>query len=840
MIKGTLHPATFAALADTDKMKAYVGGSAAALPSDFEGESIEESVKYAFEHAGLNGSEFLRTMFARMPIAKLGIKIAGAGVSNVLIDALIGHANINPTAKMWINLIGRNVMQGIISGYVDASDPEKGRRALDQAIHDVNTTQYVNKVEAVVPGKAMVVLMTDPGTGIKMIHAAAIDGAAYADIPDSGAPAVPATTCQHCEQAYALHAASFRKETSTTGGKDGKGGSTKVTNPPTYRNAKRMLLTDAEALSGIFYCPETWPAGKPAPAKAPGPAKTWMEKVGREGIELFDAVLLYPKTTPSMVDDIKGEDIATEATNVPVDEWIKLAKDIQAGTGLYAGCWISAPVGPVPTPPVPTPATVPPIGTMGRFAAWIGSFFGAPTAPKPAEAPVTGLTKKGFDLVLSKIVSRGSGKLKAENVVKVAAFNAWETFWREENLKVALKGLAVAAGALVGYVTWAGVTLYYYQAALFAEPDADAGFTAADINEHVLSLFYWSISVLLWFVVWYFAGALRWATAGLLKSELPATAKATTVLFCGTASVAISFLLVDSWSKGIAFMPALPLTVFVLTAIVGDRFHSMWHEDETIVHRWKRISLGKLNAVNALGTAAIVGMLILIVIPWIVPEATFRVSVESRIVDGGEPTFYVPTPKGGAFPVSVLGRTKADAITAEMIHVTRSTDPKVPDTATVDATKPVCLPKGSSLDLPGYAEVEVADSKCPAGEVGWAVRERLFGRFLDGGAKEYGSLRELVADEQEADIELAEQLKAATPETDRLAAEAQARAEAEAKAKADAEALAKAQAEATASVVETTGGQADAGPGRMVVSDADRCARLAGYSPSLRASQGCE
>ncbi len=831
-MKGTLAPATFAALADTDKMKAYVGGSAAALPSDFEGESIEESVKYAFEHAGLNGSEFLRVMFARMPIAKLGIKIVGAGVSNVLFDALIGHANINPAAKMWINLIGRNVMQGIISGYVDASDPEKGRRALDQAIHDTNTSQYVNKVEAVVPGKAMVVLMTDPGTGIRMIHAAATEGAVYADILDSGAPAVPATSCQHCEQAYAQHTAAFRKETTTTGaGKDGKGGGTKVTAPPAYRNAKRMPLIDAEALANVFYCPDTWPAGKPAPAKAPEKAKTWRQEVGDKGIELFDAVLLYPKNTPSVVDDIEGADIATEATNVPVDEWIKLAVDVMGNQGIYEGCWNSTTTVVPPVPPV-VPATPTP-GWMGSVERWFAGFFTAnPVAPKPAEP--YGLTKKGFDLVLDKIISRGKGKLRPENVVKVATFTVWEKFRKEENWRTALKILTLGFGILLGYLAAATAILYMYGVSLF--PKFGWWLTPSTVDGQVIGLFLTSIAVLIWFVVWYWSSAIQWATAGILKSELPATAKATTVLFCGTAAVAISVLLIDSWFNNVSFMSSAPMTVFVLTAIAGDRFHSMWHAEETIVERWKKISLGKLNAVNALGTAAIVGMLILIVIPWIVPQATFRVSVESRIVDGGEPTFYVPTPKGGAFPVSVLGRTKADAITAEMIHVTRSTDPKVPDTATVDATKAVCLPKGSSLDLPGYAEVEVADSNCPAGEVGWAVRERLFGRFLDGGAKEYGSLRELVADEQEADIELAGQLKAATPETDRLAAEAQARAEAEAKAKADA----KAQAEATASVVETTGGQMDAGPGRMVVSDADRCARLAGYSPALRASQGCD
>lgn len=788
MIRGTLDPAAFAALSDADKMSAAISGNAAGLPSDFSGETLEEIANDLTGKLNLSGSAWLKAFFARVPFGKLGIKITSIGVSNLLFNWLLSLTSLPRGTKDTINHVGRNLLQGVLASYIDTS-ADRGHEELDKAVHVGQTSQYVNKVSPYDPSKAMVVVISDLATGFKMIHAAAHENGAYLDIPDSGAPAVPATTCLHCENVYAQHTAAFRKETTTTGaGKDGKGGGTKVTAPPAYRNAKRMLLSDAEALSGIFYCPETWPVGKPAPAKAQDPPKTWHAQVGDKGIELFDAVLLYPKNTPSVVDDIKGTDIATEATNVPIDEWKKLANDVMGNEGIYLGCW---------NPSV--------------------------SASNPANAGVTevagGLTQKGFDLVLDKIVSRGNGKLKAENVVKVAAFNAWETFWREENLKVALKGLMIAAGALLCYFTYAVITLYFYQDALFPENSVTAEDVIEQIlSEQVLTLFFMSISVLLWFVPWYFSRVISWVTAGILTSELPATAKATTVLFCGTAAVAISVKLIDAWANDVPFMSSLPLTVFVLTAIAGDRFHSMWNADETIVERWKKISLGKLNAVNALGTAAIVGMLFLIVIPWFVPKATFQVTVANK---GG--AFYVPTPKGKAFlPEDVLGGIQAEAIEAGMVD---------------GDSKPVCLPVGTELDLPGYTEsVQTPnDTLCAPNTASWVIRENFWGRTFDDGAKEYGSLAEMVADAQKADAALAEALK--VPPTD---AEIAAQAKAEAKAQADLDAKAKAKADAARIPAPTpTVAPPNSQPVATSEAAADKCARIARQSFTTRRNAGC-
>ncbi len=797
MSKGTMDPAAFAALSDADKMSAAISGNAAGLPSDFSGETLEEIANDLTGKLNLSGSAWLKAFFARVPFGKLGIKITSIGVSNLLFNWLLSLTSLPRGTKDTINHVGRNLLQGVLASYIDTS-ADRGNEDLDKAVHVGQTSQYVNKVSPYDPSKAMVVVISDLATGFKMIHAAAHENGAYLDIPDSGAPAVPATTCLHCENAYANHTATFRKETTTTGaGKDGKGGGTKVTAPPAYRNAKRMLLSDAEALSGIFYCPETWPVGRPTPAKAPDPSKTWKQKVGDEGILLFDAVLDYPRRTPSGIDNIKGPDIATEAVNVPIDEWADLAKQIipkkdTAGvmipvTGFYAGCWQEA--------ADEVPATA---------------------AAKKVPAKEEGLTEKGFKLVLNKIVSRGNGQLRPENVVKVATLTIMEKFWREENRMAAWKALFAALGLTFAYLTTGVVALYFYGVSLF--PKFDRAFTPDTVDGEVIGLFLTSITLLFWLVPWYWATGIQKIFAGYFKDELSAVAKGALVLLSGTASVSISIKLFGAWSTGTAFMPIMPITVFVLTAIAADRLASMWRTDETIAQRWSKLSLGKVNALSALGTAAIISMVFLIVVPWIAPKATFQVTVANK---GG--TFYVPTPKGKAFlPRDVIGSVEADAIETSL---------------KAGIAQPVCLRVGTELDLPGYTEsVQTPrDTLCAPNTASWVIRENFWGRAFDDGAKEYGSLAEMVADAQKADAALAEALK--VPLTD---AEIAAQAKAEAKAQADLDAKAKAKADAARIPAPTpTVAPPNSQPVATSEAAADKCARIARQSFTTRRNAGC-
>lgn len=828
MSKGTMDPAAFAALSDANKMSAAISGDAAGLPSDFNGETLEEIAKDLTGKLNLSGSAWLKAFFTRVPFGKLGIKITSIGVSNILFNWILSLTSLPQGTKDSVNLVGRNLLQGVLASYIDTS-AERGNEDLDKALHVGQTSQYVNKVSPYDPSKAMVVVISDLATGFKMVHAAAHENGAYLDIPDSGVPAVPATTCLHCENAYANHTATFRKETTTTGaGKDGKGGGTKVAAPPAYRNAKRMLLSDAQALSGVFYCPETWPAGKPAEAKPAEKALTWKQKVGDDGIMLFDAVLLFPKTTASEVDDIKGPDIATEAPNVPIDEWANLAKNVMGNEGIYEGCWNKGGESDDPDdsddPDEGTP------GWMGTIERWFESFFG-PKKAKSASVPPIGLTKKGFDLVLDVIISRGSGKLKPENVVKVISLSVWEKFRKEENWSTALKILALGSAVLLGYLAWAGVTLYLYGVSLF--PGFDWWLTPKTVDGQAIGMFLMSISALLWFVVWYFSSAIQWATAGILKSELPATAKATTVLFCGTAAVAISLLLIDSMSKGVPFMPSMWLTVFVLTSIAGDRLHSMWYAELTIAERWKMITLGKLNAISALSTGAIAVALGMTAYSWIVPAATFQVAVEKN---GG--AFYVPTPKGGAFrPEDVLGRIFVDKIKFAM-------------KPTNESRQVACLPKGVALDLPGYAESVERDSAgkdvpCENRATGqqWVVRENFWGRTFDGGAKEYGSLAELVVDAQKADAALKEALKVPPTEAEKKVADDKTKADAEVEATRKAKALVDTTPKANPAPAPSPVPVPVAVPAPTVAaseSHADFCKRQAGKTFHTRQLLGCK
>lgn len=803
MIRGTLNPATFAALADEAKMRAAISGNAAGLPSDFSGETLEEIAKDLTGKLNLSGSAWLKAFFARVPFGKLGIKVTSVGASNLLFNWLLSLTTLPQGTKDAINLVGRNLLQGVLASYIDTS-ADRGHEELDKAIHVGQTSEYVRL--ALDPAKPMIVLMTYPG-GIKMIHPAAHDGAAYKDVVDSGAPPVPATTCRHCEDAYALFTATFRKETTTTGaGKDGKGGGgTKTTNPPAFRQAERVPLADAERLSKVQWCPDVWPKGEPAPAKEPAKADPWHTQVGPKGVALYDALIAFAYSTETKVDDIVAKSLSRHATKVDPTEWKDLAKQIKSDDGIYKGCWQK---------------------------------YHAKT--DHAKEKHEGLTDKGFNVIIGRINGRvpeanipplAQAEIAAHNVIDQAK-HIWHGIVHSETdddghekpwswkAKLALVvSLGTVVGIPLGYIAWAVASVTLFCAGVFGWWEDQAW------NNYLILI--GSIGAILWLACWYFGAAVERVFGGLIHTHvddhgntgLTDTARNITALFFGSGTVAM--LLCDAGMiLGIETyaIRAIVIPVVIASIIAYDRYAATGHGSEAVHHLVEHLKVKTIGRLAAIASfAAVIGIGPLSYIEYQKLNTSFQVVVEQK---GG--AFYVPTPKGGAFaPEDVLGNIKATFIEGAMTH-------KSGPVTTVDTSKTVCLPVGTALDLPGYAEMVQPknDPSCAAGTVSWAVRENVTGRLFDGGPKEYGSLAEMPAAEAKAKAE-----------ADRLAAGAQAKAELEAKAKADAEALAKAQAKAT-TVTERTAGQAD--PVRTVVSDADRCAQYAAYPPHLRATQGCK
>lgn len=727
-ITGTMDPTAFGALPDVAKADAWIKGDASRLPSDFKGEAAEETAKFIAEHLNLTGWDAARELMRRFPGAKLGIKLGGIGVANLLSEWVIGMSPFDAATKTKFALIGGNVLQGIIAAQIDASDPTKGDREIERAI---SVAKYVELVDATDPASVKVVLWVDPASRVRMILKAVVEdvlGGApgakrYGMI--SGTTDVPATESRIVEGRYAAFSAAHRKETvKTDGGRDGRGGGTRVIEPPAFNEASLILLTQAQAMTDAVWPATDWPEGKPV-TKAAEKAKPWHEQIDAIGTVLFDALCIYPTLTATKTDDVVGGRLGKSAAKMDPAEWNKLAADIQGGAGVYDGCWQTA-----------TAAD--------------------PTAHPPVEAKAEGLTEKGFNLVIARINARVPGAdLKAIDKAEIAAHSAWDKvthawdhgfswsswkLWAGAGLSMAIVVAYALACAWVLSWLWKGWM--------------GAGETPDDYKTQVNYLIAFTVGCILVLVPTYFAEWLKTATQGLLHSEADAhghtklanTSRMIQAFLIGLAGILVIVKGVNVWA-GYGTVPLMhAMAAMPMLTLAADRLSAKWVGDheESILHEVVHIALARIKLMNWLGTAVVVVAITLLVFAnHLASGTTFQAVIAKDAATGA---FYIPTPKGTVFaPEDILGATVA----AEQEQGV--TDEQV-----------LCLPVGTSFDLPGYTESEVSGSPCAGSE--FTVRGNLFGwNWWEREATEYPSVTELYAAQTKEAAEKARLAEAMKP-----------------------------------------------------------------------------
>jgi hypothetical protein len=516
---------TRAPLAPIDEFKGFLEGkssnaSEAALVAG--GEALEDLVRDAVGKLGI-GVEALAEVQSNA-VTKFGVKgISHAGahwVAGKFVEILKIDS---PFTRVAIATFLSNMFAGGAIGVLDAS-----------ALKGAQSTALVAiSKDPAQPESGVVGIVWQGGVGGGALHPPKRDKDGNIALRDLGSHKVFDTECECLDRALYEHGLVHQPKAVQRKGKDGKVVGTdlvpsgvRFTNK--WTDAATYLQAHPTAVCGDYAL--RLPSGKPVEAKS------WLEEVGDEGKTLFDALLLYPHTTDDdKIDDIVGPDIAKEAMNVPVDEWKQLATDVTGNGGIYAECW----------------------------------------------AKDKGLTRKGFNLVLDKIRTRGKGGLELGNKAKVATLTAWDEAkkaWKKGGwLGWGLAALALAIP--VGYAAAGAIIAMFYALGWFAP----ASWT---VSNGVISLLAASIAGIVWLIPWYSADGLRRAFGGLANDaeKFAHTARNITALLCGFGALVVVGKLVGHWA-GVSNDIVTLVTVVAFMAILAyDRIGARWHDEESIHH----------------------------------------------------------------------------------------------------------------------------------------------------------------------------------------------------------------------------------------------------------------
>ncbi len=283
--------------------------------------------------------------------------------------------------------------------------------------------------------------------------------------------------------------------------------------------------------------------------------------------------------------------------------------------------------------------------------------------------------------------------------------------------------LYVAAAVILLYVYFMG---WFHPAGWLLSP-------GGSMLKQNICLLVGSIGALFWVVPWYMAGGLSKLSHGFIDvgSDLAQTARSIATLLFGFGSALavikmVIFLL--GWKDDLVMISMIPVFMSILAY---DRLVARWFESPKVKEIAESIAGGQAKALSALFTVGILLAATSGYVDTLRAGTVFQVVVEYADV-GGKSVSYIPTPNSGAFlPTDILGKIVAGKMAG----------------GAAGTKTPVCLPKGATLSLPGYAvqKEEPVNKDCPAETVSWTTRPAIKSYVPKDGAKEYGSLEEISA-----------------------------------------------------------------------------------------------
>lgn len=658
--------------------------------------------------AGKTGAEAAAWIAGRINWAKIFAKGGAHGIATSLVSQVATHAGISdPVTRAILQMIVGGTIAGAAEQAIDMTklgdffaDPAKRDGAVKKAIQDVLPTT------ATPTGGIAAVTYHWGSKGSAFVHKARRDGSGAAVVFPG--QAFVNTECGLLADDFREHELTY--PTTTKGGGKRRDG----TAIPVEHVQGHKFLVDAttDVASALrlkpVLCPQCFPLSVASVAPAPKAKSFWQKVDENEAVKDCMAALRRHAATHG------------ERAHIDVDHMEDVERlDFDALRVLCEGMH----------------------GRVTRVTDSSGALLWVEMDEAAAKEFVIGLDSIGTELTFSNKATEAAHHVLAQ------FRHAWEhgSGWA----KLAAFGVLAAP---LAYVLWGTVTLaVYVWAGLGSEPEGHPF-----LNTGMLLLSYFS--AVLWLSVWYGAEGLSKAFGGFIHPHVDEhgntawsqTARSIAALLGALMLVALVILggghlvgLADTGSIRLMVLPAMFAAV-----VAYDRIGSRWHDSEGIHHLLESLSHGNIRTLSVVAALlAALGIGPLLYAEYAGATTQFRLQVAARDITvqapkaGGKAgetedttvtVAYIPTPSGGAFRVEdVLGAVMASSATSG----------------------PVCVPKGTSIDLPGHTEKEEAGG-CATGEVGFSVRRNPFGWRFGSGPREYATLESLYFDQEREKAEM--------------------------------------------------------------------------------------
>lgn len=671
------------------------------------GEGLEELTKSllpviaAVQAEGKTGMAAAIEIARRLDYGKIIGKTGAHLAAKKIAEAIANAGGItDPTTKFGTILIVENLLAGAAVAGVD----QIGANLADPAKFGTHFKAAVAKVvpTTATPAGGIIAVTWESGEGSDLVHRARVDASgAVVPFPGRG---FAQPCCGRMGQALALH--DMRHPTQTRGGGKDKGGNpipretvnkvefiVQTTDVPTAFAAKKVP------------CPDCFPnITFLAPAAAPKGKTFWEKSDESEAcMDVWAAVIHASGPT------------STLRKHVVVDHLEDVPSKVEF-TAFRIAC--------------------------ERFHPRVTK------VTDPADATRVLFVEMSDEDVLEFLrwLDSIGTELKLVNKTSEAAHNAFETAKHAlEHGGPAAWGIAALAIIVpLAYIAVAFPIVGMYGAGVFGWWQNQAWNIGLTFGGALLAL--------LWLIPWYTMTGIGKFFGGLIHSHpddhgnpsLANTARNITALLFG---LGVTTMLICS--VGILFgfetysIRLVAVPVIALALIAYDRIGARWgHESEEIHHLLEKLSFNNIRTLAFVATAlALIGIGPLAYSQYVEANTTFKLAVEQKTVEG-EAVFYVPTPDGKVFrPADLFGWTKAKEITEGM---------------GTGAHEEVCLPVGTSVDLPGYTEKAAGECELENGAKGvsYAIRANPLGIKL-GGVEAYDTLEALflASHREEADLQ---------------------------------------------------------------------------------------